>query len=655
MTFLKANLHWVCAGLVVAVILGMGMRPPKQEGRIDLSEFAKIPVVADGRMKPIDTEARTALRVISGQDSITVAKNDERSALQWFMEVISAEDIRTSPVWKYKVFRITSEQVLGMLELKPREGFRYSLDEISGNFEKLNKEAIRAKDLQKQGHELDLFERETLRLRENLEGFLRVAQRQEPLVISPTADSDWQSYSRSIDAIVAALPSEVVNKEKVEILAGICHRLGVTPDALGQLPAEARQRLLNQVDEEIERRAEIALSKTTPSNEFEAAVARGMNSDPAAKAWNSVLAAYRSGDKEEFSKAVASYQATETSVTSKDRTKAVVEEAFNRFSPFYWCTGLYVIAALLICASWLGWTTPLQRTADSIIVLTFIVHFVGLCVRMYLQGRPPVTNLYSSAIFIGLGCVFMGLILERIWPIGVGNLIGSTLGFLTTIIAHNLGSDRDTLEMMQAVLDTNFWLSTHVTMVTTGYMATFVTGFIGMIFILRGVLTPSLDAKAFKSISQMLYGVLCFATFASFTGTVLGGIWADQAWGRFWGWDSKENGAVLVVIWNAIILHARWAGLIKQRGMAVMAVGGNIMTAWSWFGTNMLGVGLHSYGFMDQAVPFLVGFWISQFVVMGIGIIPTDYWRSFGVRPPTWPTEPPASSKPRARPLVAVS
>ena len=64
----------------------------------------------------------------------------------------------------------------------------------------------------------------------------------------------------------------------------------------------------------------------------------------------------------------------------------------------------------------------------------------------------------------------------------------------------------------------------------------------------------------------MHYGVVCFATLLSFTGTVLGGIWADQSWGRFWGWDPKENGALLIVIWNALILHARWGGLVKAAG-----------------------------------------------------------------------------------------
>jgi ABC-type transport system involved in cytochrome c biogenesis permease subunit len=126
----------------------------------------------------------------------------------------------------------------------------------------------------------------------------------------------------------------------------------------------------------------------------------------------------------------------------------------------------------------------------------------------------------------------------------------------------------------------------------------------------------------------MMYGVICFATLLSFTGTVLGGIWADQSWGRFWGWDPKENGAVLIVLWNAIVLHARWAGLARARGVAALAVVGNIVTAWSWFGTNMMGVGLHSYGFMDSAVWWLSGFIASQLTIIGIACIPQRMWRS---------------------------
>src|SRR5262249_23654664 len=107
------------------------------------------------------------------------------------------------------------------------------------------------------------------------------------------------------------------------------------------------------------------------------------------------------------------------------------------------------------------------------------------------------------------------------------------------------------------------------------------------------------DEEFGKSIARMIYGIVCFATLFSFVGTVLGGIWADQSWGRFWGWDPKENGALIIVLWNALILHLRWGGLIRDRGLATCAIFGNVVTSWSWFGVNMLGIGLHSYGFTE--------------------------------------------------------
>jgi ABC-type transport system involved in cytochrome c biogenesis permease subunit len=227
------------------------------------------------------------------------------------------------------------------------------------------------------------------------------------------------------------------------------------------------------------------------------------------------------------------------------------------------------------------------------------------------------------------------LVLERIYKNGIGNKLAGLTGFASLIVAHHLGSDGDTLEMLQAVLDTNFWLATHVTSITIGYSATFVAGFLGWEYILTGVLTRRLQKEPQKELSQMIYGILCFATLFSFTGTVLGGIWADQSWGRFWGWDPKENGALLIVIWNALILHARWGGLVKQRGIAVLAVVGNMVTGWSWFGTNQLGIGLHAYGFNNTLAAGLTIFWMMNLTIIGMGLLPKRLWLSFRPQPPS--------------------
>ena len=113
--------------------------------------------------------------------------------------------------------------------------------------------------------------------------------------------------------------------------------------------------------------------------------------------------------------------------------------------------------------------------------------------------------------------------------------------------------------------------------------------------------------------------------FFSLVGTVLGGIWADQSWGRFWGWDAKENGAAAHCDMECNLLHARWAGIAKVRGLSALAIFGNVVTAWSWFGTNMLGVGLHSYGFMDKAFVPLMAFIGSQVAIIGIAYLPAFF------------------------------
>jgi len=202
------------------------------------------------------------------------------------------------------------------------------------------------------------------------------------------------------------------------------------------------------------------------------------------------------------------------------------------------------------------------------------------------------------------------------------------VGFATQIIAHHLAMSGDTMEMLQAVLDTNFWLATHVVCITAGYSAMFIAGFLAILYILRGVFTKSLGDATARTLSRMVYGIVCFATLFSFVGTILGGIWADQSWGRFWGWDPKENGALLIVLWCAIVLHARWGGLIKDRGLMAMAIFGNIVTSFSWFGVNMLGVGLHSYGFMDKAFFWLMVFVSSQLILIGLCLLPQRFWLS---------------------------
>ncbi len=308
--------------------------------------------------------------------------------------------------------------------------------------------------------------------------------------------------------------------------------------------------------------------------------------------------------------------------------KAAVEWRFNQVSPFYKAMVLYIVAGLLVLISWVVLPDTLRRSALALILVGLIAHTAALVVRVYLSGRPPVTNLYSSAVFIGWGVVALSLLLELMLRRGLGLIVGCAVGVATLLIAQGLSADGDTLAVLQAVLDTNFWLATHVIVITIGYVAVFVAGGLGTLFVLLGVFSKGLDKPTAKKLTSATYGIIALATIASFVGTILGGIWADQSWGRFWGWDPKENGALMIVLWCAIILHARWGGLVRERGIAVLAIFGNVVCAWSWFGTNMLGAGLHSYGFTDAAFTGMMAFLTTQAILIALGTMPLEAWRS---------------------------
>ena len=372
--------------------------------------------------------------------------------------------------------------------------------------------------------------------------------------------------------------------------------------------------------------------------------------------WRDMIGQYAHSDPAGFNNSVAAYRDLIAPALPGEMTKAKYEVIFNEVRPFHQAMAIYILAFLIAGFSFMlmntarkEWAVSFWRAMMALLIIAFVIQTVGLTFRIVLQGRPPVTNLYSSAVFIGWGCVALGIFLEWIFKTGLPGMTSAVIGFATLIVAHHLGSSGDTMEMMQAVLDSNFWLATHVIVITIGYSATFLAGFLGIAFILLGVFSRALKSDGGKALSKMIYGVTCFGVITNFAGTVLGGIWADQSWGRFWGWDPKENGAVLIVLWTLLMLHARWGGMIRQRGMAVLAVGGNIVTAWSWFGTNMLGVGLHSYGFIDSAVFWLLLFVVSQLIVMAIGLTPWSQWRSFAKPGKPKPTNnEPRPEQPRA-------
>ncbi|MGB0759674.1 MAG: cytochrome c biogenesis protein, partial [Rubripirellula sp.] len=296
--------------------------------------------------------------------------------------------------------------------------------------------------------------------------------------------------------------------------------------------------------------------------------------------------------------------------------------SLERWMQAKWPTGvamfLYLVTLVLSLVYFAANFPRLRQAVWGMVIVALVVHTLAISCRILITGRAPVINIYSSAVFIGWAAVLFGVVVERIFRYGVGNLLASAAGALTLLVAYGLNTG-DTMPVLQAVLDTQFWLATHVITVSLGYVATLVAGTLGAGYLIAGWV--GVDVKKLRDVYRCIYGATCFGILFSFVGTVLGGLWADDSWGRFWGWDPKENGALLIVIWNALMLHARWDGMVGGRGFAALAIGGNIVTAWSWFGTNELGIGMHSYGFTSGVLMWLTIYILLQLAFIGVDLI----------------------------------
>ena len=607
---MKRFVPWIVL-IVVAGWIGGNWLPPKTpKDDVDLAKFGKLPVLVGGRVKPLDTVARNSLLIIHGKQELRLENGRRLSAIEWLADVLFNAPVADN----YPVFVVQNDEVLGLFGWEQSQRKYFSFVEFSPFLKQIEEQGDQADKLeavQRSAYQSAILNlRNALVLYQRLKNSVQLEGSQNfaaELAIfrssapeAATAAHQRQSGEKFDDAKLNQVAELIQKYEKLSEMAYI---LAVPPlDHNGQWHSTGDALLHSIATSQIH---------------------------PIATEYALIGDAYRAHDRSLFNQDVdlaANFFAKEQPSATK---RASFEFLFNRLQPFSQSMAIYVLAFLLACASWLGWNRPLNRSAFYLLLLALVIHSFGLFSRMYLQERPPVTNLYSSAIFIGWGAVIVSLILERIFRDGIGAACAGAIGFVTLIIAHHLAGSGDTLEMLQAVLDTNIWLATHVVAITTGYSAMFLAGMLAIIYIVRGVFTRSLKKETADSLARMTYGVVCFATLFSFVGTVLGGIWADQSWGRFWGWDPKENGAVLIVLWCAITLHARWGGFIRQRGLMIMAIFGNIVTSFSWFGVNMLGVGLHSYGFMQKAFPWLLGFMISQLVLITIASLPLEHWRSF--------------------------
>jgi ABC-type transport system involved in cytochrome c biogenesis permease subunit len=595
-------LPWLITGIFLAVSAA-SLRAPSTDSLFDINGFARLPVLNGGRLKPLDSVARSALLEISGKQ--TVRDGDGRkSAIEWLLDVL----YNPAKADAYKVFNIDDPDVLGLMGIEQSNSRWFSFRELEPHLSDIDAQATKAADLK--SADRSRFQRSIL----NLNNQLILYRRLENTLQVAGDDHFIDELAHFESVLLPVLHTHISNGS-------------IPKDTLKMLAAHLEQyKFMDRVGAFFPAPTHIAEKGVDGWVSLGAAIMdrrAGTTFHPSVLSYAAMGDALRAADPLVFNQALARYQQWLRQNTPDVVAHMKREALFNSAQPFYQSMIMYVVVFMLAVASWLVWPKTLARAAFWLLVLSFAVHTVGLVSRMLIQGRPPVTNLYSSAVFVGWAAVLLGIVLERLFRRGIGSAVAATIGFVTLIIAHHLAAQGDTLEMMRAVLDSNMWLATHVVCITIGYSSTFLSGFLAVLFILRERFDPHWTQEAASTLERMVYGVICFNVFFSFVGTILGGIWADQSWGRFWGWDPKENGALMIVLWNVFILHARWGGYAKRRGVMALAVAGNIVTSLSWFGVNMLGIGLHSYGFMDKTFSWLVGFAALQLVFIAMAYWPT--------------------------------
>jgi ABC-type transport system involved in cytochrome c biogenesis permease subunit len=320
----------------------------------------------------------------------------------------------------------------------------------------------------------------------------------------------------------------------------------------------------------------------------------------------------------------------ETAAARGEATYAGLELKLYHGKYFANSLALFIVGFVLLAISWLAPGNLFGKIFLGLAILCAVLgvayDIYGIALRCIIRQRPPITNLYDTVLFITAVAVLLGLALEYFTRIGVGAIVALVSGVLGMFLSikYEAHEATDTMGQLVAVLDTNFWLWTHVTIINIGYAAGLVAAILGLIYLgTRFVLMiRQKEAKDFlRVLTRMNYGIICFCLFFSLVGTVLGGIWANYSWGRFWGWDPKENGALMICLWTLVILHGRMAGWIREIGIHMNAIILGMIVTFSWWGVNNLGVGLHSYGFTQGVWHMLFTLWGAMGIFMALGAV----------------------------------
>ena len=598
-----------------------------------LNTFAAMPITDEGRIKPLDTYAGFKLLKLNGKRTCAIETDkgaQTLSAVEWLLDTLFYPDQANA----IPVFSIDASDVVVALGILPHEKKRdrYTYTELMPGRAKLFDQAQQIEQIP--ARDRTLVQTQILNLAHNfmeyesLTGYMRFARTPITLpqstVLSGLFPGKTTVRVSDLLRVIGALENEFVQRKQAATQGADAELLAVS-------------KVLAELDTIVENSRTLAIiPPAEPSvKEWRSigdVILQGFEKSGVADGDLALIAtiedavAVRDDAAALQGKAkVIAEQITTRAIQRDEYKKIPLEVSFYKGEYFYRSLIFFILAFLMVAVSWLAPRSRLLNIAAYLVtLLPTALLAIGIAYRCVIRGRPPVTTLYETILFTTLVAVVLSLFTELVSRKRIALAIGVILGVAGLFLAnkYELSEGTDTMPSMVAVLDTNFWLATHVTTISMGYAAGLLAGALAHIYILGKMLgLKKKDAGFYVSLTRMVYGIFAFGFVFTFVGTLLGGIWANESWGRFWGWDPKENGALLICLWQLIALHARLGGYIRDFGMNVCAIFCGMVVAFSWMGVNLLGVGLHSYGFTSGAMTYLTIFWTVESAVIVAGLL----------------------------------
>ena len=339
-------------------------------------------------------------------------------------------------------------------------------------------------------------------------------------------------------------------------------------------------------------------------------------SEPIRGQFVELLRSYQGNNESQFGRVAGLLRAAiegeipgyEESMQSKVRAESI----YNRSRPFLVAWICYLMAGLLwMLSGFVQAPGALRKIKNLALLVTGLAagsQIVGIALRCYVAGRPPVTNMYESIIWVSLGVVAFGGIIYALHRQAVVLAVASMLAMFGLIAGDSAPAILDpSIHPLVPVLRSNYWLTIHVLTITLGYAAFALSLGLANITLFQFFKKPKVSKV--NSLNQLNYRAIQFGVVFIAAGTILGGIWADYSWGRFWGWDPKEVWALITLLCYLVILHGRYASWVGQFGFAAWSGVSFLSVVMAWYGVNfVLGVGLHSYGFSTGGTPWVLGF-----------------------------------------------